>query len=46
MTDDELQKLAAGLTDCGKALLRMADALMEKKDLLPRKKRKRRRSCP
>lgn len=32
MTNDELQKLAAGLSDCGKALLRMADALMEKKE--------------
>ena len=32
MTNDELQKLAAGLSDCGKALLRMADALIEKKE--------------
>lgn len=31
MTNDELQKLAAGLADCGKTLLRIADALMEKK---------------
>lgn len=35
MTNDELQKLAAGLADCGKALLRMADALMEKKEEAP-----------
>lgn len=35
MTNDELQKVAAGLADCGKALLRMADALMEKKDGVP-----------
>ena len=35
MPNDELQKLAAGLTDCGKALLRMADALMEKKKEVP-----------
>ena len=35
MTNDELQKLAAGLADCGNALLRMADALMEKKEELP-----------
>ena len=32
MTNDELQKLAAGLAECGKALLRMADALIEKKE--------------
>ncbi|WP_292017260.1 MULTISPECIES: rRNA biogenesis protein rrp5 [unclassified Megasphaera] len=32
MTNDEMQKLAAGLADCGKALLRMADALIEKKE--------------
>lgn len=46
MTNDEMQKLAAGLADCGKALLRVADALMEKrkKYLLLRKKRNRRRS--
>nr|DAF01988.1 MAG TPA: hypothetical protein [Caudoviricetes sp.] len=35
MTNDELQKLAAGLADCGKALLRMADGLMEKKEEVP-----------
>lgn len=35
MTNDELKKLAAGLSDCGKALLRMADALMEKKEEAP-----------
>lgn len=35
MTNDELQKLAVGLADCGKALLRMADALMEKKEEVP-----------
>lgn len=35
MTNDEMQKLAAGLADCGKALLRMADALMEKKEEVP-----------
>lgn len=35
MTNDELQKLAAGLSDCGKALLRMADALTEKKEEVP-----------
>ncbi|MSS82260.1 rRNA biogenesis protein rrp5 [Acidaminococcus fermentans] len=35
MTNDELQKLAAGLSDFGKALLRMADALMEKKEEVP-----------
>lgn len=32
MTNNEMQKLAAGLADCGKALLRMADALIEKKE--------------
>ena len=32
MTNDELQQLAAGLANCGKALLRMADVLMEKKE--------------
>ena len=35
MTNDEMQKLASGLADCGKALLRMADALMEKKEEAP-----------
>lgn len=35
MTNDELQKLAAGLAECGKALLRMADALVEKKEEAP-----------
>lgn len=35
MTNDEMQKLAAGLAECGKALLRMADALMEKKEEAP-----------
>ncbi len=35
MTNDEMQKLAAGLADCGKALLRMADSLMEKKEEVP-----------
>lgn len=35
MTNDEMQKLAAGLAECGKALLRMADALMEKKEEVP-----------
>lgn len=35
MTNDELQKLVVGLADCGKALLRMADALMEKKEEVP-----------
>lgn len=35
MTNDELQKMAARLADCGKALLRMADALMEKKEEVP-----------
>lgn len=35
MTNDELQKLAAGLAECGKALLRMADALMEKQEEVP-----------
>lgn len=35
MTNDEMQKLAAGLADCGKALLRIADALMEKKEKVP-----------
>lgn len=35
MTNDELQKLAAGLVDCGKALLHMADVLMEKKREAP-----------
>ena len=32
MTNDEMQKLSAGLAECGKALLRMAHALTEKKD--------------
>ena len=32
MTNDELQQLAAGLANCGKALLRMADVLIEKKE--------------
>lgn len=35
MTNDELQKLEAVLADCGKALLGMADALMEKKEEVP-----------
>ena len=35
MTNDEFQKLAAGLAECGKALLRMADALMEKQEDVP-----------
>lgn len=35
MTNDEMQKLAAGLADCGKTLIRMADALMEKKEEAP-----------
>lgn len=35
MTNDEMQKLAAGLAECGKALLRMADALMEKQEEVP-----------
>ena len=35
MTNDEFQKLAAGLAECGKALLRMADALMEKQEEVP-----------
>lgn len=35
MTNDEMQKLTAELADCGKALLRMADALMEKKKETP-----------
>lgn len=35
MTNDELQKMAEGLADCGKALLRIADALMEKKEEAP-----------
>ena len=35
MTNDEMQKLAAGLADCGKELLRIADALTEKKDEVP-----------
>lgn len=35
MTNDELQKLVVGLADRGKALLRMADALMEKKEEVP-----------
>ena len=32
MTNDELQKMAEGLADCGKALLRIADTLVEKKE--------------
>ena len=32
MTNDEMQKLAAGLDECGKALIRMAHVLTEKKD--------------
>lgn len=35
MTNDEMQKLAAGLAECGKALLRMADALMQKQKEAP-----------
>lgn len=35
MTSDELQKLAAGLADCGKTLLRIADALAAKKEEAP-----------
>lgn len=35
MTNDELLKLAAGLTDCGKELLRIADALMNQKEEAP-----------
>ena len=27
MTNDELQKLAAALTDCGKALLKISEAM-------------------
>ena len=30
MTNDELQKLAAALTDCGKALLKISEAMSEK----------------
>lgn len=35
MTNDELQQLAAGLADCGKTLLRIADALTTKKEETP-----------
>ena len=35
MTNDEFQKLAAGLAECGKALLRRADAIMEKQEEVP-----------
>lgn len=32
MTNDELQKLAAALTDCGKALLKISEAMAVKED--------------
>lgn len=32
MTNDESKKLAAALTDCGKALLQIAEALTKQKD--------------
>ena len=35
MTNDELQKLAAALTDCGKALLKISETMAVKKDNLP-----------
>ena len=35
MTNDELQKLAAALTDCGKALLKISEAMAVKEDNPP-----------
>lgn len=35
MTNDELQKLAAALGDCGKALLRISEAMAVKEDNPP-----------
>lgn len=35
MTNDELKKLATALTDCGKALLQIAEALTKQKDNPP-----------
>lgn len=35
MTNDELQKLAAALTDCGKALLEISEAMAVKEDNPP-----------
>ena len=32
MTNDELQKLAAALTDCGKALLKISEVMAVKED--------------
>lgn len=32
MTNDELQKLAAALGDCGKALLKISEAMAVKED--------------
>ena len=35
MINDELQKLAAALADCGKALLKISETMAVKKDNLP-----------
>lgn len=35
MTNDELQKLAAALTDCGKVLLKISEAMTVKEDNPP-----------
>ena len=35
MTNDELQKLTAALTDCGKALLKISEAMAVKEDNPP-----------
>lgn len=35
MKNDELQKLAAALADCGKALLKISETMAVKKDNLP-----------
>lgn len=35
MSNDELKNLAVALSDCGKTLIRIADAMAENKDNLP-----------
>lgn len=35
MSNDELKNLAVALSDCGKTLIRIADAMAENKDDLP-----------
>lgn len=42
MTNDELQKLAAALTDCGKALLKISEAMAVKEENPPASERNQR----